>query len=127
MDAVQIQKKKKKGHLRRRKKFYIDLECLGLKVFGRRDSGATKPGGNPVRLKEWCQKSSWISSLRQEEWSSHFHCPEELYSQESLEQSEWDSIQSANNLVLEWVWFVWAFVGQLLRDAHFVTQRSPYD
>lgn len=44
--------KKKKGHLRRRKKFYIGLECLGLNVFGRRDSGATKPGGNPVHLKE---------------------------------------------------------------------------
>ena len=39
-------KKKKKCPLRRRKKFCIDLECLGLNIFGTREAGVTQPEGN---------------------------------------------------------------------------------
>ena len=59
-------RKKKKCPLRRRKKFCIDLECLGLNIFGTREAGVTQPEGNLVHLKEQCQRSSWISSLWQE-------------------------------------------------------------
>lgn len=67
MDAVQVpEEKKKKCPLRRRKKFCIDPECLGINIFETREAGVTQPEGNLVHLKEQCQRSSWISSLWQE-------------------------------------------------------------